>query len=60
MFCFIFSRLSFLSVVCRDFVTSSPKTLVKNYNDVQYIVDVLSGSVDDDKLQIIKEHFRSV
>ncbi len=57
---FSFSRFSFLSVVCQDFVVSSPKVLAKNYNDVQNIVDVLSNNVDDDKLMVIKEHFRLV
>ena len=51
---------SFLSVVCQDFVSSSPKILVKNYDDVQNIVDVLSSTVDDERLMVIKEHFRLV
>ncbi|XP_028397344.1 protein PAT1 homolog 1-like isoform X2 [Dendronephthya gigantea] len=50
--------LSFLSVVCQDFVSSSPKVLIKNYTDVQNIVDILSNNVDDDKLLVIREHFR--
>lgn len=54
------SRLSFLSVVCQDFVSSSPKVLIKNYTDVQNIVDVLSNNVDDGKLLVIREHFRLV
>ena len=57
---FFFPRLSLLSVVCKDFVSSSPKLLVKNYDDVHNIVDVLCNNVDEAKLMVIKEHLRLV
>ncbi|XP_046844213.1 protein PAT1 homolog 1-like isoform X2 [Xenia sp. Carnegie-2017] len=52
--------LSFLSVVCQDFVSCSPKILEKNYREAQIVVDVLCRNVGDDKLSVIEEHFRLV